>query len=94
MIVDEFSMVDTRLFSALLKAMPANTRLLIIGDEEQLESVGEGKVLSDLIASKEFPTIHLDQLYRQKKAAASQNCRMKFARAALRIFGWRRTLRA
>lgn len=69
MIVDEFSMVDTRLFSALLKAMPANTRLLIIGDEEQLESVGEGKVLSDLIASKEFPTIHLDQLYRQKKGS-------------------------
>ena len=55
-IVDEFSMVDTHLFAQLLKALPQRCRILLIGDEDQLESVGPGKVLEDLIKSDVIDT--------------------------------------
>ncbi len=64
-IVDEFSMVDNRLFAQLLKAIPANTKLLIIGDYDQLPSVSSGRVLYDLIQSKRFPLYSLQHIYRQ-----------------------------
>ena len=69
LIVDEFSMVDTHLFSSLLKAMPAHCRLLLIGDEDQLESVGPGKVFQDLIASKRIPVVHLEHIFRQQEGS-------------------------
>lgn len=69
LIVDEFSMVDTHLFASLLKALPDHVRLLLIGDEDQLESVGPGKVFQDLIASKVFPMIHLNKIFRQKNGS-------------------------
>ncbi len=65
LIIDEFSMVDTHLFAALLKALPDTCRILIIGDEDQLESVGPGKVLEDLIQSNVCPIIHLRKIFRQ-----------------------------
>ncbi len=69
LIVDEFSMVDARLFSELLKRLKEDCRLLIIGDEEQLESVGPGNVLSDLIASHKIPVANLKTLHRQKEGS-------------------------
>ena len=64
-IIDEFSMVDTHLFANLLLALPKRCRILLIGDENQLESVGPGKVFQDLISSNQIPIVHLEKIYRQ-----------------------------
>ncbi|MDO4480367.1 MAG: ATP-dependent RecD-like DNA helicase [Erysipelotrichaceae bacterium] len=66
LIVDEFSMVDTHLFAQLMKALPLHCRILLIGDENQLESVGPGKVFEDLIDSEILPVVHLNRIYRQE----------------------------
>lgn len=66
LIVDEFSMVDTYLFSKLLMALPSHTRLLLIGDHNQLPSVAPGNVLQDLIASMVCPVVFLNTIYRQQ----------------------------
>lgn len=68
-IVDEFSMVDTHLFAQLLKALPNRCRILLIGDEDQLESVGPGKVLEDLIKSNVIDTVHLKKIFRQSNGS-------------------------
>lgn len=65
-IVDEMSMVDTELFSILLPAIKKNSTLLLIGDENQLQSVSPGNILFDLIRSNEFETYRLKTVYRQK----------------------------
>lgn len=65
LIVDEFSMVDTHLFASLLDALEDDCRILLIGDEDQLPSVGPGQVFADLIASKKIPIVHLQTLFRQ-----------------------------
>ncbi len=65
LIVDEFSMVDTHIFAALLKALEPHCHILLIGDENQLESVGPGKVFKDIIDSHLFPIIHLEKIFRQ-----------------------------
>ena len=64
-IIDEMSMVDIHLFYALLKALVPGTHLILVGDSSQLPSVGPGQVLKDLIASKKFPTIILQKIFRQ-----------------------------
>lgn len=64
-IVDEASMVDLVLFYNLLKAIPPEAYLLLVGDVDQLPSVGAGDVLRDLIRSHAFPTIRLDTVFRQ-----------------------------
>ncbi len=64
-IVDEASMIDTLLMNHLLKAVEAGSHLLLVGDIDQLPSVGAGNVLRDLIASGIVPTVTLDQIYRQ-----------------------------
>lgn len=64
-IIDEFSMVDTHLFASLLKALPTRCRILLIGDEHQLESVSPGTVFKDIIQSQICPIIHLEKIYRQ-----------------------------
>jgi exodeoxyribonuclease V alpha subunit len=64
-IADEFSMVDVQLGYALLRAIPTNGRLIMVGDVDQIESVGPGHVLYDLIASKKIPVTRLTQVYRQ-----------------------------
>lgn len=69
LILDEFSMVDTFLFSSLLKASGNIKRICIIGDEDQLPSVGPGALLRDLIASDRFPLIRLQQIYRQEEGS-------------------------
>lgn len=64
-IVDEMSMVDITLLHALLKSIADGTRLILVGDENQLPSVGPGNVLRDLIASGCFPTVTLQKIFRQ-----------------------------
>ena len=64
-IVDELSMVDVTLFSALLDALPLHCRLIMVGDKNQLPPVGAGNVLSDLIESNIIDVITLDKIFRQ-----------------------------
>lgn len=64
-IVDEMSMVDISLFNSLLKAIPLNCRLIMVGDIDQLPSVGPGNVLHDIIASEKFSTVKLEKIFRQ-----------------------------
>lgn len=64
-IIDETSMVDTYLLNHLLKGVTHNTQIIFVGDENQLPSVGPGNVLGDLIASNEFVTVNLKEIYRQ-----------------------------
>lgn len=64
-IVDEMSMVDIHLFQSLLKAVSPGTRLILVGDGNQLPSVGPGQVLHDLIESRAFPVVRLQKIFRQ-----------------------------
>jgi exodeoxyribonuclease V alpha subunit len=65
LIVDETSMVDVLLMNALVKAVPERAALLIVGDVDQLPSVGPGQVLADMIASKTLPVVRLTEVFRQ-----------------------------
>ncbi len=64
-IIDEMSMVDIFLMHALLSAIVAGTRLILVGDVNQLPSVGPGSVLKDIISSGEFPVVELVKIFRQ-----------------------------
>ncbi len=70
LVVDETSMVDVLLMQALMKAVPDNTATLIVGDIDQLPSVGPGQVLADIISSGAVPVVRLTEVFRQ--AAHSQ----------------------
>ncbi len=65
LIVDECSMIDIVLMNSLLKAIPAGMRLILVGDIDQLPSVGAGNVLRDIIDSGSFPVIRLTRIFRQ-----------------------------
>jgi exodeoxyribonuclease V alpha subunit len=65
LVVDETSMVDVPLMRALLRALPAEAALLIVGDVDQLPSVGPGQVLADIIASGAVPVVRLTEVFRQ-----------------------------
>ncbi|MDR2977775.1 MAG: ATP-dependent RecD-like DNA helicase [Streptococcaceae bacterium] len=65
LIVDEFSMVDTWLANKLFAGVPSNMKVLIVGDADQLASVGPGQVLTDLLRLSSMPFIKLDKIYRQ-----------------------------
>jgi len=64
-IIDEMSMIDIQLFNALLNAVPIGARLILVGDVNQLPSVGPGQVLYDLITSECYPTVILQHIFRQ-----------------------------
>ncbi len=66
-IVDEMSMVDLFLFQALLRALPPEANLIMVGDPNQLPSVGPGQVLADLLGSGLFENVELERIYRQKQ---------------------------
>ena len=73
-VVDEVSMVDIELFAALLKALPKDCRLLLVGDPNQLPSVGPGTVLSDLLEishryGDRIASVHLDEIFRQARSS-------------------------
>ena len=67
-IIDEMSMVDIFLMNSLLKAIADGTRLILVGDANQLPSVGPGNVLKDIIASGCFNTVRLAKIFRQEEA--------------------------
>ena len=64
-IIDEASMIDSLLFESLLRALRLNCRIILVGDIDQLPSVGAGNVLSDILASEKFPSIRLNKVFRQ-----------------------------
>jgi len=70
MIVDEMSMVDTLLFEALLRALKLSCRLIMVGDSDQLPSVGAGNLLKDMIDSGKLTVVQLTEIFRQ----AQQSC--------------------
>ena len=65
LVVDEVSMVDSLLFASLMEALPFGTRLILVGDSNQLPSVGPGNVLSNLIESDILPYVELNEIFRQ-----------------------------
>lgn len=70
LIIDEASMIDVFLMYAVLKAIPAHAHVLLLGDVDQLPSVGAGNVLNDLIASTKVPTTRLTEIFRQAQGSA------------------------
>ncbi|MBQ4522933.1 MAG: ATP-dependent RecD-like DNA helicase [Lachnospiraceae bacterium] len=69
LIVDECSMIDIVLMNSLLKAIPSNMRLILVGDIDQLPSVGAGNVLRDIMDSNRFPVIRLTRIFRQAQSS-------------------------
>lgn len=67
LVIDEFSMVDLPLMYCLVKAIPSTMRLILVGDKDQLPSVGPGNLLHDIIASGRVPVVRLDEIFRQEK---------------------------
>ena len=65
LIVDEVSMVDSYIFESVMRALPLGCRLILVGDSDQLPSVGPGNVLGDLIASEVIPVVRLNEIFRQ-----------------------------
>lgn len=65
LIVDEFSMVDTWLANKLFQAIPASMKVLLVGDSDQLPSVGPGQVFADLLRSDKIPAVRLNKIFRQ-----------------------------
>ncbi|MBI3822711.1 MAG: ATP-dependent RecD-like DNA helicase, partial [Planctomycetes bacterium] len=78
LIVDEMSMVDIVLMNHLLRALPASACVILVGDADQLPSVGPGTVLADIIASKAVPVVRLTEIFRQAQESG-------IVRAAYRI---------
>ncbi|TGY73863.1 SF1B family DNA helicase RecD2 [Muribaculum intestinale] len=69
LIVDECSMIDILLFYNLMKAIPSNMRLILVGDIDQLPSVGAGNVLRDIIDSQQIPVVRLTRIFRQAQSS-------------------------
>jgi len=67
LIIDEASMIDTHLMYYLLKAIPIQTTIILVGDVNQLPSVGPGHVLGDMIQSKQIPVVSLTEIFRQAR---------------------------
>ena len=70
LIVDEISMVDIWLANRLFKALPEHIQVILVGDEDQLPSVGPGQVLKDLLKSEVIPTVRLTDIYRQAEGSS------------------------
>ena len=64
-IIDEASMIDLFLMNYLMKALYSGTKLILVGDENQLPSVEPGNVLKDIIASEKVPVVTLNKIFRQ-----------------------------
>lgn len=69
LVIYELSMVDSYVFESVLRALPISCRLILVGDSDQLPSVGAGNVLGDLVASGLFPTVQLKEIFRQSMAS-------------------------
>lgn len=69
-IIDEMSMVDTWLFHQFLNAVPLDAQIILVGDEDQLPSVGPGQIFKDLIDSNALPRVNLTEVYRQQDGSS------------------------
>ena len=69
-IIDEASMIDALLFESLLKALRLSCRIILVGDSDQLPSIGAGNVLGDILASEIFPAIRLKKIFRQSSQSS------------------------
>lgn len=83
LVIDESSMLDVYLMRTVLRGLSPDTRLIIIGDVDQLPSVGPGKVLSDLIAAQAVPTVRLTEVFRQAANSAIKRNAHKVNRGEL-----------
>ena len=81
LVVDEGSMVDVMLMQALMKAVSDNAALLLVGDIDQLPSVGPGQVLADIIASGAMPVVRLTEVFRRLPRAGSSSAPTASTRA-------------
>jgi exodeoxyribonuclease V alpha subunit len=86
-IVDEASMIDTQLMAALLEALPAEAALILVGDVDQLPSIGPGQVLADLIAAGRVPVIRLVEIFRQAAESGIVRNAHRINRGELPLFG-------
>lgn len=86
LIVDECSMIDIVLMNALLKAIPQGMRLILVGDIDQLPSVGAGNVLRDIIDSETVPVIRLTRIFRQAQSSRIVMNAHRINEAKCRIF--------
>ena len=85
LIVDETSMVDIWLANQLFKALPEHIQVILVGDEDQLPSVGPGQVLKDLLKSEVIPTVRLTDIYRQAEGHPLLNWHMKLKKENFHI---------
>ncbi|MFV0556661.1 MAG: ATP-dependent RecD-like DNA helicase [Lactovum sp.] len=83
LIVDEFSMVDTWLAKKLFSAIDKKMKILIVGDKDQLASVGPGQILTDLLNFEDIPSIKLDKIYRQSEDSTISNLAHEIKNAQL-----------
>lgn len=90
LVIDEMSMVDVSMMASIMRALSPETRLILVGDVDQIPSVGPGKVLSDIISSNALPTVRLKAIFRQ--AASSQIISNAHAvnRGELPTVGWQK----
>src|SRR6266849_4473287 len=84
-IVDEVSMIDILLFYRLLKALPPDAHLLLVGDADQLPSVGPGNVLRDLLRSEAIPSVVLTELFRQAQLNPNAFVSLEWSGRTLRL---------
>ena len=86
LIIDEASMLDTIMTDALLRAFSWEGRLVLVGDADQLPSVGPGRILSDIIESEKFPVVKLETIFRQ--AEESQIIKMLILLIKVLCLNW------
>ena len=91
-ILDEGSMVDVALFESLIQAIPTGAKLIILGDTNQLESIGVGNILLDMIDSGEVPVVTFDRVHRQGAKSAIIGESIKIAQGQKPVgYGWQGT---
>ena len=91
-ILDEGSMVDVALFESLIQAIPTGAKLIILGDTNQLESIGVGNILLDMIDSGEVPVVTFDKVHRQGAKSAIIGESIKIAQGQKPVgYGWQGT---
>lgn len=86
-IIDESSMLDTLLMNALLKALSTGTHLLLVGDADQLPSIGPGTVLADIIKSQVVPVVRLESIFRQGAGSGIANNALRINQGLLPLAG-------
>lgn len=90
LIVDETSMVDVLLLDAILRALPAGAAIVLVGDADQLPSIGPGQVLHDILASERVPSIRLTEIHRQVAGSHIILNAHRINRGELPVFGKRK----